>query len=282
MDQVTTWTSLFYDSLQAFGEQVMSTLPSILAAIFILLIGWLFAKLFSSGITKLLNVLKFDAIADRFNVAQLLEKANVKMSASKLVGRFVYWLLILLVIMTASDALGWQAITQEISTLLGYLPQMFVAIVFFIVGIYIASFVRDIIAGATSSIGISAGKIISRVVYYFLFMVVTLTALEQAQFDTSIITSNLMLLIGTIMVAAAISYGFASRDVLSNILAGYFSRRSFRAGQVIEVENIKGTIVDATNISITVKVNDEEQVIIPMHKLITNNVKVFRSPQKGG
>lgn len=277
MNEFTSWTTLFYNSLQVFGEQIMSTLPAVIGAIFILLVGWLFAKLISSAITKLLIVLKFDAMAEKVNVSQLLEKANVALTPSKLVGRFIYWLLLLMVIMTASDALGWQAITKEISNLLGYLPQMFVAIVFFIIGIYIASFVRDIIAGATSSIGISTGKIISKVVYYFLFMVVTLTALEQAQFDTSIITSNLMLLIGTIMVAAGISYGFASRDVLSNILAGYFSRKSFQAGQIIELENVKGTIIDATSISITVKVSDEEQVIIPMHKLITNNVKVFKT-----
>ena len=150
-----------------------------------------------------------------------------------------------------------------------------VAIVFFIVGTYIASFVRDIIKGATNSLGISTGKLISNVVFYLLFIIVTLTSLDQGGVDTSIITSNLMLILGAILLAASISYGLASKEVLSNILASFFSRRTYDLGQTIEIDGLRGKIVEISTISVTILNEAKERVIIPSHQLVTNQVKII-------
>lgn len=182
----------------------------------------------------------------------------------------------LVVIISAADAMGWNALSNEVSKLLSLLPNLLVAIIFFVVGSYIASFVRDVIKGTGSSLGISAGKLISNVVFYLLFIIVTLTALEQAGVDTSIITSNLLMIMGAILAAAAISYGFASRDVLSNILASFFSRKTFAVGQVIEVDGVRGRIITVNNISVTLEIDASECVVIPAHDLITNKVKVLK------
>ncbi|MEL6922953.1 MAG: mechanosensitive ion channel domain-containing protein [Bacteroidota bacterium] len=275
MNEVSTWSDLFFNSLTTFGQKLMGALPGIIGALLILLLGWLFAKVISSAVRKLLSVMRFDKLADRVNVKDFLEKANIKLTPSGLISRFVYWLIILLVIITASDALGWSAVSEEISKLLGYLPQLLAAIVFFIVGVYIASFVRDVILGATRTLSISAGKIISTFVFYLLMMLVTLTALEQAGIDTSIITSNLLLIIGAIMAAAAISYGFASRDVLSNILGSFFSRRTFTKGQKIEIDGQVGEIVAMNNISVTIRISDNERLVIPAQQLITKQIRII-------
>ena len=275
MQEITTWSELFLNSFQSFGHKLMGAVPSILGAIIILLLGWLFAKLVSRGFSRLLKLVKFDKLADKIKANEFLEKANVNLSPSELIGKFIYWILLLLVIISASDALGWNAVSNEISKLLSYLPNLLIAIIFFIVGTYIASFVRDIIRGATSSLGISTGKLISSLVYYLLFIVVALTALDQAGVDTSIITSNLLMILGAILAAAAISYGFASKDVLANILASFFSRRTFTVGQTIEVDGVKGKIVSVNNISVTVQNGSDEKVVIPSHQLITSKVKII-------
>ncbi len=275
MDEFTNWTNLFYGTLSSVYLKIVAIVPTILLAIFILLVGWFISKMISTIVFKLLTKLKFDDLAEKVNARQLLEKANVSLTPSNLIGRFIYWFMILMVIMTASDALGWQSITKEISGILSHLPRIFIAIISFVIGVFIAGFVRDVIAGATSSIGLSVGKIISNLVYYFLFILAALTALRQGGFDTTIISSNLLLIIGTILLAAGISYGFASREVLSHLLAGYFSRNNFHEGDIIEVDGVKGKIVDRSGISVTIKVSETEKMTIPMHKLISQNVKIF-------
>lgn len=275
MEELTNWSQLFFESLRAFSQTFMTAMPSLLGAIFILLFGWLFSKLISGGIRRLLKAIKFDKLADRIKAGELLEKANIKLAPSALVGKFVYWILILLVITTAADTLGWAAISDEISKLLSYLPHLLSAILFFSVGIYIATFARDLISGASKTLGISTGRIISSFVFYLLFLLVTLTALKQAGIDTAILTSNLLLIIGAIMAAAAISYGIASKDVLANILASFFSRKTFRKGQVIEIDGQRGQIINISNIAVILKLNDDEQLVVPTHQLIINKVKII-------
>ncbi len=277
MNEFTTWTELFLNSLQSLSENCMAAIPGIIGALLIILVGWLFAKLMSSAITRLLGVLKFDALAERFNVKEFLNKANIKIAPSKIIGKFVYWLLLLLVFITVSDTLGWNAVSAEISNLVRFLPKLLVAIIFFIIGTFIASFIRDLISGATASLGISTGKIISNFVFYLLFIIVSLTAMEQAGIDTSIITSNLLLIMGTVLFAAAISYGFASREILSNILAAFFSRRIFKVGQTIEIDGVRGKIVETNNISITLQSGDKEKTVVPSHQLISNRVKIIEA-----
>lgn len=273
-EEISNWTELLFQSMRAFGENLMGTLPNIIGAILILFIGWLMAKLISSGIAKLLKVAKFDKLADMMNATEMLKRGNILLTPSKLVGRFIYWLLMLLVFITASETLGWDSVSKEISKLLGYLPALFSAILFFTVGVYFATIVRDFIKGAMKSLGISVGNIISSFAFYLLIILVTLTSLDQAGIDTSIITSNLLIILGAILGAAAISYGFASRDIFSNILASLFSRRMFEAGQTIEFDGVKGKVVGMSNISVTIQ-SGNEKIIIPTHQLITNKVKII-------
>lgn len=274
MDNLTHWTQLFFDSLKAFGEKCMSVLPNILGALFILLLGWLFAKVVSSGISRLLKIMKFDTLATTIKADEMLLKANIEMSPSQVVGKFVYYILLLLVFITASETLGWSAVSKEISKLISFLPTLFSAILLFIVGTFIASFVRDFIKGATASLGISTGKIISNVVFYLMFIVITLTALDQGGIDTTIITSNMLIILGSILAAGAISYGFASKEVLANILASFFSKKTFVMGQTIQVDDVKGRIIDIQNISVTVQ-TATEKVVIPTQQLINRKVKIF-------
>ncbi len=275
MKELTNWTELLYQSLFRFFENAMAVIPNIISAVLILLLGWLFAKLVSAIFRRALKTMKFDTLAERLSVADYLEKANVKLSPSALIGKMIYWILLLLVFLAASDALGWDRISKQLNRFLEFLADLFVALLVFIIGIYIAGIIRDLIRGTTASIGLSTGKIAGNLVFYFLFIVVSITALEQAGMDTSLITSNLLVIIGTIFVAGAISYGFASRDILSNILAGYFSRRTFVIGQVIEVNGVSGKIIEMSNISITILSSEKVKIVIPSHELIVSKVKII-------
>ena len=269
------YTYMFLDSLQGMARAVLAVVPRVLAALVVLLIGWLIARLLSRGLARLLQATGFNRLSDRIGATDLLKRANVTVRPSALLGRLVYYVLLLVVIITAADTVGWTAVSAEISKLLSYLPRLFSALVFFVVGFYIVTFIRDVVRGAASSLGISAGRIISSVIYYLLLLIITLTALEQGGVDTSIITSNLLLIVGSITLAGAISYGLASRDVLTNILAGFFTRRSVRVGQTIEVDGQRGRIIAMSGLSITLQVTPTETVILPSQLLITHPIRVI-------
>ena len=275
MNEDAGYAYLFLDSLEGMARTVLSVVPRVLAALIILALGWLIARLISRGLARLLQAAGFDRVAGRVGATQLLNRANVQLRPSTLLGRFIYYVLLLVVIITAADTVGWTAVSTEISKLLGYLPRLLSALVFFVVGSYIAGFIRDLLRGAAGSLGISAGRIISSVVYYLLMLIITLTALEQGGVDTSIITSNLLVIVGSVTLAGAIAYGLASRDILTNILAGFFTRRAVRVGQLIEVDGQRGRVISMSGLSITLQVSPTERLILPSQLLITHPIRII-------
>lgn len=268
-------TTIFYESFSTFSHHFMGGLPKVLGAILILVLGWLISKALVSVLDKILLGFKFDTLAKKLKVTELLEKGNIESPPSKIISRFIYWILLLLVFITASDILGWKSVSDEISKLISYLPTLFSAIILFILGSFIAGFVRDFVRSTTASLGIRAGRLISQFIFYLLIIIVTLTALKQAGIDTTIITSNLLLILGAMLASLSISYGFASRDILTNILATFFSRRTFYEGQVVEINGIRGEIIQIQSISIIIKDQNNEKIVIPAHEFVTKQVKIF-------
>lgn len=275
MNELSQSSKIFYESLATLAGKIANSLPGVLIAVLIFLVGLLIALLIKKTAVRLLQFLKIDEAANRFKLSAFLEKANIRKTPSALIGSFVYYVCVLLVIITVADTLGWDSFSNEISSLLGYLPKLFFGILFFIIGLLIASFIRDLIKGALLSLGIQAGKTISNLVFYFFISIIALTSLEQAGFDTSIITLNLSMILGAVLVTAAISYGFASRDILNNILSGYVGRNQFKEKMMIEVDGIKGEIIKKTNISVILELENKDKVVIPIKTLINNKVRII-------
>jgi small-conductance mechanosensitive channel len=275
MNGLQRLSDLFIESLRVFGEKFMDTIPSILIAIIVILITWLLARMISGAFQKVLEIVHFDRLAEKIKLTQFLKQSGTQLTPSAIISRIIYWTIVILVIAAAAEALSWTAVSYQIQRLWDYTPNLVMAGVIFSIGVYLSSIVRDFIRSSTSSLGISTGRILSSVIYYVLVVMVVLTALEQAKIDTKILATNLLIIIGAIMLAASISYGLASKDVLSNILAGFFNKRTFQKGMVIEIDGIRGTIVEMTNIAVTLQVNESEKIVIPSHQLLTNRVKII-------
>jgi small-conductance mechanosensitive channel len=223
------------------------------------------------GITRLLKTLQFDKLADKINAGQMLDRVNVKAAPSAIVGKFVYWIIFLLFIISATETLGWEVVSQEVSKVIAYLPQLFFAILFFVFGLYLAELLKKVIYSATSSIGLGGAKAISNVVFYIIVVFVSITALNQAGVNTDLITSNITLIFGGILLAFAIAYGFAARDILSNLLSSFYNKDRFKPGDKIRVDEVEGTIDKIDSLAITIKTAKGDKVIIPS-KLLTQHI----------
>lgn len=267
---------LFFESLTVFGSKFMELIPGLVSGGLVLLIAWLLARLVSSGFERILRFIKFNEFSERMQITHFLRQVGISLSPSAFIGRVIYWIFVLLIIASVAQTLKWTVVSDQINRVLEYLPNLFSALLFFVVGSYAASFVRDFLRTSMGSLGISTARIISTAVYYLLFVMVILTAMQQGGFDTKIIWSNMLLIIGAIMFSAAISYGFASREVLSNILASFYTRRTFYKGMTIEVEGVRGLIVEMNNVSVTIEIEVGEYMVIPSRILLNSKVKIIR------
>tara|TARA_B100000809_G_C15125228_1_gene525961 strand:- start:1080 stop:1910 length:831 start_codon:yes stop_codon:yes gene_type:complete len=264
----------FIHSLSELGVKVLNVIPKIFGVIVLLLIGWLIAKLMRSIVNKMLTTIKLDQFSEKIGLHKIFNEINLKVVISKMLSEFVYWIIFLMFVISASEAMGMTIISDGISSLIAYLPQLLSAIFIFVGGILVANLVKKSVVSATNSIGLSGSKVIGGIVFYVLAIFISITALNQAGIDTSLITSNVVIVMGAILLAFGISYGFASRDILTNILSSFYSKERYTEGMIIKINDIEGTVVKVDTLTITIK-NEGKKIVIPVKKLISETIEII-------
>ena len=174
----------------------------------------------------------------------------------------------------AADIMAWDFVSKEIGNLLRYLPRLFSAIALFMIGIYIASFVKNAIRGFYESLNLSGSKIISNLVFYIIAIIITVTALDQAGIDTTVITNNITIILGAFLLAISIAFGLGSKDVVKEILLTFYTRKNYDLGDTVKINNVEGSIEAIDNISMTIT-TATGKTIIPIKEVVESQVEII-------
>lgn len=269
MNELDNLSNLF----RTFSEMFVSGLSRFAIAIALLLVGWLLAKFITRILVRLLKSIRVDALGDKIKTIDLFSRLDFNLT--ELVGKLVYWVIIIVFFTAATEALGLSSISDGIKNLLAYLPKLLSAAIFFVVGALAANAVKTVIDAACSSMGVPTGKIISSFVFYFLIVMISITSLNQAGLDTQVITQNVSIATAAIFFAFALAYGFASRDILSNLLASFYSKDKFSIGQRIRIDGIEGTIAYMDSTSVTLN-TPQSDIVMPLKKLLNSTVEILK------
>ncbi|HMQ49927.1 MAG TPA: mechanosensitive ion channel [Saprospiraceae bacterium] len=252
----------------------LSFLPNFIGAILVFLIGWIVARMLSKLVKKLLQTVGVDRLAEKLNQLELFYKNNIKIVPSQVFSKVLYYFLLVIFAVAATDILNMEVVSQLMGDLLNYIPVLISAVIIFLIGLVVADFIKDLVKSTCDSLGIPAGSIISNAVFYFIFLNITMITLSQAGIDTEFIQDNLSIVLAGIVFAFAIGYGIASRNIVANYLSGYYNKGKVNVGDVIAIEGVKGQVIDVTTSNIVLHTGDRD-VIFPLSKLTSEKVEIF-------
>ena len=123
-----------------------------------------------------------------------------------------------------------------------------------------------------TSLGVSSAGILSSVVFYFLFINIVISALSQAEINTEFLAQNISIIIGGVIAAFAIGYGLASKDVMSNMIASFYTGKQFQIGDKITIDGVTGVISNIDKSSLTIK-TETGRVMFPLNKAVNQKVE---------
>ena len=273
METITQWKELTFKSLSAMGEKIMTALPNIIGAILILLLGWIVTKIIIFLLKRVLKFVKIDQLTAKINHMKLFGKSDIKFGITNAIVIFVKWILFLVFLIIASDIMNWTIVSEEIGNLLRYLPRLFSAIALFMIGIYIAKFVKKAIQGFYESFDLAGSKIISTLVFYIIAVIITITALNQAGIDTTVVTNNVTVILGAFLLAISIGFGLGSKEVIGDLLRTFYARKNYNIGDHIKVKNVEGSIESIDNICMTLS-TENGKIIVPIKDVVENQIEI--------
>jgi hypothetical protein len=205
----------FIQILKSTYESVSSAVvwaaPKIAAAAVVIVVGLLVARIARAVVQRVLKLVRFESLATRVGMTNVLKRAEVNASASDIVGTLVYWTLLLFTALLTLGVLGFA--TSATFTVVGaMIPNVVIACAILILGLNVASFVAKLIQTAVVNAEIRQGRLIRNTAHYGMGALVVILAAQQLGISTAILTTSFFIFFGATCLAMALAIGLGSRE----------------------------------------------------------------------
>ena len=167
----------FQGGITSAWSNVITFVPKLAAALVIILVGYLLAKVVASVLNKVLERVGFDRAVERGGLKQAL--ARSKYDPSDIIAKLAFWLIFLVALQIAFGVFGPNPISDLLQGLIAYLPNVFVAIVIIVVAAAIAKAVTDLGSNLLSSV--SGGQVMAKGAGIAVLVFGAFAALDQLQ-----------------------------------------------------------------------------------------------------
>ncbi|GAB2569259.1 membrane protein [Kribbella endophytica] len=201
----------------AFGK-LLGFIPNLLGGLVILAVGYFVAKLLGNLVGKLLGKVGFDQWMERAGVSGVLQRSGTGLTASAMLGKVVFWFVFLISFTMFASALGVPEISNFMSSMLGYIPRIFAAIVIVCLAALFANFLAAIIRGATGN------ETLAKVGKYAILVYAAFAALTQLGIAVQLTGNTLLIVLGGAALALGLAFGLGGREMAGEALRTLFDR----------------------------------------------------------
>lgn len=216
---MSEWQMTLLEPAKVVLSQISQFLVNLLLVIVILIIGWIVSKFIKTLVMKVLRAIKLDDISDRIELDQLLAKGGIKYSLSELIGVVCYWLVLLITIVVAVNAIGLTVAADLLNRVVLYVPNIIAAVFILIMGMFIATLLSNIVQTAATNAGLAQGKLLSKIAEIAVTIFTVAIALEQLNIGAKIIELTIMILLGSLGLGIALAFGLGCKDIIGKYVS---------------------------------------------------------------
>ena len=230
MNPVVTVTGAW----NAFATKVATFLPDLIAAIFIVVFGWILCNIVKRIVIRILRLLRFDTIAERAGIKQILERGGIQQSPSEILGLLIFWFLFLIVIVATLETLNLSGATDTLNAIYLYLPKIAAAIVMLILGLYFANFLETVTRTSCANAGLRQAPAIGRAAYIITAIFIIAGIFEILEIASEIVIWAFILVFGSVCLALALAFGLGGRDVAGRYLERWLEQKDKEQTKLME------------------------------------------------
>jgi hypothetical protein len=151
-------------------------------------------------------------MAERSGLEALVKQAGVDLSLAGIIAGTTYWLVLLVVAVSAANSLGLDALAGLANKVILYLPKVVVAILILVFGTLIARVVNRLVFAWLNNAKFPAALTVSTGVEYAVQIFALFLALEQLEIGTALLTVAFSIVFGGIVLALSLAFGLGGRE----------------------------------------------------------------------
>ena len=217
------------EPVQAMWSRVLGFLPTMVSVIVVLIVGWMLATLIQKVITRFLKLARLDTASEKTGIANILTKGDINYTLSEIIGVLVYWLIMLVVILIAVNALQLTVAAELLNTVIGYMPSVIASVFILVLGIFFASLIGNTVRTTAANAGVRQARSLGQATQVFISIFVFVEALKQLRIDTTLIDLLIKAVLAALALGVGLAIGLGCKDLaarhVQSLLDSFKSRK---------------------------------------------------------
>lgn len=212
------WTALVVSSLQNLWVGAVGALGNIVGALFVLIVGLIVASGLGSLVERVVSLVKLDKALMRLGLEEFLGRGGLRLNSSRFLGRVVYWFLVVVFLLAATDILRFYSLSNFLREVLLYLPNVFVAVLIMLAAVVVANFLRGLVKASVKSARLHGAGFLGALTWWSVVIFGFFAALSQLGVAVALINSLVTGFVAMLALAGGIAFGLGGKDYASSLL----------------------------------------------------------------
>jgi len=274
MDEVSGTLESMGEAATGALEALAESLPLLVAALLLVLVGWAVARLTRGATMKLAEGV--NALFVRLGRRRAQRAAQMTPAVVSLLGNVAFWLVMLVAVALAARVAGLQMFTVWLDRIVGYLPTLLAGGLILLAGWLVSTLARDVVAAALESAGSEQSHFFGLMAQAAIFLAALVIGLDQIGIDVTMLTILFGVIVGGLLLCLALAFGLGARSFVGNLIGAQQIRGLLQPGQRARIGEHEGTVVEMTPTTV-VLATEQGHVTIPA-KLFQEQVTLVYAP----
>lgn len=259
-------------AMAAVWAKIAIFIPNLIVAMVLTLLGFVLAKLLDTLLSKVLAKVGLDRLMAGTGLTKLLARTGIQVPVSTLVGKIIYWFVLLVFMVSAVDELGLERVSATLDVLALYVPKVLGAALILLAGVLAAQLLSGLVRGAAEGVGLEYANGLGRIAQWLIIVISLSVAIGQLEVKTELLNNVIAIVLISVGAAVALALGLGSRQIAGQILAGIYVRELYEVGQQIQVGEVEGQIEEIGTVKTIVLTESGELVSLANRVLLEQRV----------
>ena len=215
---IENWGDVFARSLQGVWYGVIGFVPNLIIALIIFAIGWVLASLIENLVITIFKSLKVDAGLKSAGLEDVVKRAGHNLNSGLFIGTLVKWFVIIVFLIASFDVLGLSQVTAFLKDVVGYLPQVIIAVLILMVAVLIANAMQKLVVASSRAAHVKSAELLGRITKWSIWIFALLTALYNLGIAPGLIQTIVMAVFAGAALALGLAFGLGGKEAAQKIL----------------------------------------------------------------
>lgn len=216
---VQDWITVTVSSLQNLWMGFVNVLGDIIGALVVFLVGLIVASGLGAFVKKAIDLVKLDSLLRSLGVEKFFDRAGIKLDSGKFFGKIVYWFIVIVFLLAASDIIGFTAFSEFLRDVLLYVPNVIVAILIMLAAIILANFLKSLVLSSVKSAKLKGYKFLGSLTWWAIIVFGLLASISQLGVAKDIINTLVAGVIAMIALAGGLAFGLGGKDYAAYLVS---------------------------------------------------------------